>query len=65
MNCENHPNRRATWLRKSWIIGNPPVPICDECKHNYEQVNLNQYLELRPIVGGIQGRGGERACKII
>jgi hypothetical protein len=50
MNCENHPDRPAKWLRNSWIIGQPQVAVCDECKSHYEDLNLADFLYIQPIV---------------
>ena len=56
MNCENHPDRIASWYRNPWI-GSGSVPVCDECKFHYEDLNLAEHLKLRPISGGSQGQG--------
>lgn len=60
MNCENHPDCRAKWLRNSWILGQPQVAICDECKLNYEYLNLAEFLHLQPIADEKENHGIQR-----
>ena len=47
--CENHLNRKARWLRNSWVLSGTPAPICDECKRHYEELNLSKALNVRAI----------------
>jgi hypothetical protein len=56
--CENHSDRPAKWLRDSWVKRQSPMPVCDECKKIYEQLSLSKHLNVRPISGGMQGKGG-------